>query len=256
MTLDSRSVFTRPTREEVMSQECGAGPVSESILHDLRSPLAAIYGASEMLVNSDLSPDHIKRLAGNIYGASRRIQALLQELLSNSRGESKGPERCRLDEIASAAWESLSAPAASSGAILAVEIQPEIEVHVERSRMERAFANLIGNAIEAMPEGGEIRISGQFISGSVVVHVDDSGPGVAPEIRSKLFQPFVTAGKRQGLGLGLAFTRQTVLDYGGDLWVDTAPGGGARFSLRLPGVRVVQPQAFAVGAGFGNPGGE
>jgi len=116
--------------------------------------------------------------------------------------------------------------------------------------------NLIGNAIEAMPEGGQVRISGQFVAGSVVVHVDDSGPGVAPEIRSKLFQPFVTAGKRHGLGLGLAFTRQIVLDYGGDLWVDTAPGGGARFSLRLPGVRVVQPQAFAVGTGFGNPGGE
>jgi len=258
MTLDSRSVSTRQTREPLLRQEsvCGIGRVSESILHDLRNPLATIYGAAEMLVNAELPPDHIKRLAGNIYGASRRIHALLQELPSNSRGESRGPERCRLGEIALAAWESLSAPAASSGTVLAVEIQPEIEVQVERSRMERAFMNLIANAIEAMPEGGQVRISGQFVAGSVVVHVDDSGPGVAPEIRSKLFQPFVTAGKRHGLGLGLAFTRQTVLEYGGDRWVDTAPGGGARFSLRLPGVRVVQPQAFAVGTGFGNPGGE
>ena len=220
-----------------MRQEsvCGVGRVSESILHDLRNPLATIYGAAEMLVNAELPPDHIKRLAGNIYGASRRLHALLQELLTNSRGESRGPERCRLREIALAAWESLSAPAASSGTILAVEIQPEIEVQVVRSRMERAFVNLIGNAIEAMPGGGEVRISGQLVAGSVVVHVDDTGPGVAPGIRSKLFQPFVTAGKHDGLGLGLASTRQTIVDHGGDVWVDSAPGGGARFSLRLPG---------------------
>ena len=204
-----------------MRQEsvCGVGRVSESILHDLRNPLAAICGAAEMLVNGDLPPDHIKRLAGNICGASQRIHALLQELLSNSRGESRGPERCRLGEIALAAWESLRRRPRLAR-YWAVEIQPEIQVQVERSRMERAFANLIGNAIEAMPEAGEVRISGQFAAGSVVVHVDDSGPGVAPEIRSKLFQPFVTTGKRHGLGLGLAFTRQTVLDYGGDLWVD------------------------------------
>jgi signal transduction histidine kinase len=105
---------------------------------------------------------------------------------------------------------------------------------------------LISNAIEAMPQGGEVRISAQSVAGSVVVHVDDTGPGVAPEIRSRLFQPFVTAGKSNGAGLGLVFTRQTVQDHGGDLWLDTAPGGGARFSLRLPGAHVVQAQAFAV----------
>src|SRR5437763_8427924 len=66
MTLDGRSVSTRQTREPLMRQEsvCGIGRVSESILHDLRNPLAAIYGAAEMLVNADLPPDHIKRLAG------------------------------------------------------------------------------------------------------------------------------------------------------------------------------------------------
>jgi signal transduction histidine kinase len=78
--------------------------------------------------------------------------------------------------------------------------------------------NLISNAIEAMPEGGQVRISAQFVTDSVVVHVDATGPGVAPEIRSRLCQPFVTAGKSNGL----VFTRQTVLERGGDLWLDIA----------------------------------
>jgi signal transduction histidine kinase len=200
-----------------------------------------------MLVDADLPPAHVKRLAGNIYRASRRIQELLQDLLNVSRGKSGAPEPCRLREVAAAACESLAATAEAQGAALTVEIPPEIELPLERSRMERAFVNLIGNAIEAMPEGGEVRISAELDAGSVVVHVDDTGPGVAPEIRSKLFQPFVTAGKRNGLGLGLALTRQTVLEQGGDLWVGSAPRGGARFSLRLPGAHVVQPQGMSVG---------
>jgi signal transduction histidine kinase len=116
--------------------------------------------------------------------------------------------------------------------------------------MERAFVNLIGNAIEAMRGGGAVRISSQLDGATVLVHVDDTGPGVAPEIRSKLFQPFVTAGKRNGLGLGLALTRQTVLEHGGDLWAASSPGGGARFSLRLPGVHLVEAQSVPAPGGL------
>jgi signal transduction histidine kinase len=106
--------------------------------------------------------------------------------------------------------------------------------------MERAFVNLIGNALEAMPDGGEVRISAEVEDGAVLIHVEDNGPGIAPEIRSQLFQPFVSAGKRNGLGLGLALSRQTVLEHGGDMWVESQPGRGARFSFRLPGAQVAQ----------------
>jgi len=93
-----------------------------------------------------------------------------------------------------------------------------------------------------MPDGGSIEISAELDGESVVVHVSDNGPGIAPEIRSQLFQPFVTAGKRNGLGLGLALSLQTVIEHGGDMWVDSQPGRGARFSFRLPGARVAQAQ--------------
>jgi signal transduction histidine kinase len=223
---------------------CGADRLSASILHDLRNPVAAISGAAEMLLDADLPPAQIKRLAGNIYRASQRIEEMLKDQLSVSRSEALGPEASRLHEIAEAACESLSSTAESYGTTLAVDIARVIELPLKRARMERALVNLISNAIEAMPGGGEVRISAQIATDSVVVHVDDTGPGVAPEIRSRLFQPFVTAGKSNGVGLGLVFTRQTVLEHGGDLWLDIAPGGGARFSLRLPGARLVQTKAI------------
>ncbi len=112
--------------------------------------------------------------------------------------------------------------------------------------MERAFANLIGNALEAMPGGGEVRISATLEDGAVLAEVADNGPGIAPEIRDRLFQPFVSAGKRNGLGLGLALTRQTVLDHGGEMWVESEPGKGARFLLRLPGAHLAQGQVQGV----------
>jgi signal transduction histidine kinase len=230
-------------REEVVRLECvcGFGHISESILHDLRNPLAAIYCAAGMILDADVPLARVKRLASNINSASQRIEQLLRDLRSISRGEIRAAETSSLREIAMAACESLSATAELYGARLAVAIHPEIQLPLQRGRMERALVNLMGNAIEAMAEGGEVRISAELTEGAAVVHVDDTGPGIAPEIRSTLFQPFITSGKRNGLGLGLAFTRQTVLDHGGDVWVDTAPSGGARFSLRLPGARLVPP---------------
>jgi signal transduction histidine kinase len=98
--------------------------------------------------------------------------------------------------------------------------------------MERVFFNLITNALEAMPEGGDIHIGAREGHDGVLVEFEDTGHGIPPEIRDQLFEPFATAGKRDGLGLGLALSRQTVLDHGGDMWLE--PAGGARFVIRLP----------------------
>jgi signal transduction histidine kinase len=242
-TFNTMCASLRQAREDLIRQEriSTIGRLSGSIVHDLRNPLAAIYGGSEMLVDADLPPAHVKRLAGNIYRASRRMQELLQDLLNVSRGKSQAPEMCRLREVAFAACDSLSAVADSQGVAITLEIPPEIELPLERNRMERAFVNLIGNAVEAMPEGGRVSLTARLENGLALVEVADNGPGIAAEIRNQLFQPFVSVGKRNGLGLGLALTRQTVLEHGGDLWVESEPGRGARFLFRLPGAHAAQP---------------
>ena len=79
-----------------------------------------------------------------------------------------------------------------------------------------------------------IEISAEAQAEGVLVRVDDNGPGIPLVVRQRLFQPFVTSGKN-GLGLGLALSRQTVLDHGGEIWVEEVEGGGAHFRLRLPG---------------------
>lgn len=242
-TFNTMCASIRKGREDLIRQEriSTIGRLSGSIVHDLRNPLAAIYGGAEMLVDADLPPAHVKRLAGNIYRASRRIQELLQDLLNVSRGKTRAPEICRLREVAASACDALAPAAEAQGVAIAQEVPAEIELPLERSRMERAFVNLIGNALEAMPGGGEVRISARVEGGWALVEVNDTGPGIAPEIRSQLFQPFVSAGKRNGLGLGLALSRQTVLEHGGDMWVESAAGRGARFLFRLPLASAIAP---------------
>jgi len=244
-TFNAMCESIRGAREELIRQEriSTIGRLSSSIVHDLRNPLAAIYGGAEMLVDAELTPAQMKRLAGNIYRSSRRIQELLQDLLNVSRGKVGKAEICRLREVVSAAVEPLSAAANSQSVHIEVDVPDSIEVALERDRMERVFLNLADNALDAMPDGGMIRIDATRENGSVVISVADTGPGIAPEIRGRLFEPFVTAGKKNGLGLGLALSRQTVLDHGGDMWIEPAPGRGACFRFRLPVVSAVAVEA-------------
>jgi signal transduction histidine kinase len=235
-TFNNMCASIQNARQELIRQEriSTIGRLSSSLAHDLRNPLAAIYGGAEIMVDSEISPQQMKRLAGNIYRASRRIQALLQDLVNVGRGKTEGAEICRLRDVAAAACDSL-VPAADTQAVsLALDIPESIELPLERARVERVFINLIGNALEAMPRGGEVRISAALEPDAVTIQVADTGPGISPEIREHLFQPFVSSGKRNGLGLGLALSRQTALDHGGDMWVESEPGSGAHFFFRLP----------------------
>ncbi|MFB3826307.1 MAG: ATP-binding protein [Bryobacteraceae bacterium] len=235
-SFNAMSGAIQKAREELIRQERIAtiGRLSTSLVHDLRNPLAAIYGGAEMLVDGDLAADQVKRLARNIYKSSRHVQELLQELVDASRSRAGSAEPCSLAAIVRDACELHASAAEAQRVAIVIAVPADLEARVERSRMERVFVNLVSNALEAMPRGGQLTITAVREPEAVVIRVEDTGNGVPAEIAPRLFQPFVTAGKKNGLGLGLAFARQTMLDHGGDLWLDSRPGEGARFCLRLP----------------------
>jgi signal transduction histidine kinase len=235
-TFNSMCASIRSAREELIRKErmSTIARLSASIVHDLRNPLASIFGGSEMLVDGDLSRDQVRRLSLNIYRASRRLQALLQELSDVRRGQGHARETCRLREIIEAALDSISAPIAEHNIDVQLQVPDEIELPLDRSPMERVFENLLANAVEAMPGGGVLRVTAECRDGAVVVSVEDNGPGIPDSIANQLFRPFVTAGKKSGTGLGLALSKETVLEHGGELWADLQVASGARFLVRLP----------------------
>ena len=158
---------------------------------------------------------------------------MLQQLLNAARGTSDSSEVCSLNEVVSAAWAVVAPSAEARKVELRTELLGGQECPMARARIERVFSNLFENAIEAMRSGGTISVRSKVEGDSLIVQVQDTGPGISAPVRARLFQPFVTAGKKNGLGLGLALSRQTLLDHGGDMWADS-DGPGATFSLRLP----------------------
>lgn len=219
-------------RSEMWRQDVYAdGWLSTSIVHDLRNPLGTVCAAAEMLMDLDPAPNQVKRLARNIFRAAGRMRELLTDLSSVARGERVVAEMCDVREIIAAACDAASAITKKHNVQISL-VSEEIELPLIRSRIERVFFNLIANSVEAMPTGGTICIVCRKAHRYVLIEVEDTGPGIPHGIRDRLFEPFVTAGKQDGLGLGLALSRQTLLNHGGDIW--TEPARGARFVIRLP----------------------
>jgi signal transduction histidine kinase len=185
-----------------------------------------------MLMELDLTPAQVKRLAANILRAAGRMRELVADLAGASCGNRSTSEICKIRDVVAAASEAASPAAEKQSVRIFNNVPGGIEIPMARSRMERVFFNLITNSLEAMPHGGEIRISARRTDDCVLIEVEDTGPGIPRGIRDRLFEPFVTAGKEDGLGLGLALSRQTVLDHGGDMWSE--PAAGAYFTIRLP----------------------
>ena len=235
-TFNAMCASIRQAREELIrSERIGVvGRLAASIVHDLRNPLASIYGGAEMLMDSRLSDTQVRRLARNMYDASCRIQQMLQDLLDLGRVGSSRRQRADLKEVVSRAVETLSLKAEAQSVRIALDIPEDLPADLDPRRIERVVANLIGNALEAMPQGGEITVSAAREADSALVMVRDTGPGIPAEIRDRLFQPFATSHKGNGMGLGLALSRQAVLDHGGEMWAEPGPGPGACFVFRLP----------------------
>ena len=111
---------------------------------------------------------------------------------------------------------------------------PPVLVQFDARRLSRVFFNLVGNATEVMLNGGKIFMRFQFRETEVITEIEDSGPGIAPEIAEQLFQPFATHGKSHGTGLGLSICKKIVEDHGGQISVRSEPGRGAIFTFSLP----------------------
>ncbi|HLI83676.1 MAG TPA: ATP-binding protein [Bryobacteraceae bacterium] len=243
-TFNSMCASIRQARDELIRHEriATVGRLSTSIIHDLRNPLAAIYGGAEMLVDANLSTSQVRRLAESIYQSSRRIMAMLQELADATRGRGDGAPRrhevCRLRDVVLAASDALTDAASMRGVSVSCDVPDEIELPLDRPSMERVFQNLIGNAIEAMPHGGRVAVRAEMQAQNgahaAIVLVEDTGPGIPEEIKRHLFEPFASAGKRHGMGLGLALSRQTVIDHGGELSVRSSDAHGTTFVITLP----------------------
>jgi signal transduction histidine kinase len=169
-----------------------------------------------------------------MYGATIRMKELLDEFFSRYRG-ADSKESFGLRDLVANAVDRIALIAESQSVRVIQDVPENLTIGADRQRMRGVFVNLLVNALEVLPHGGTVRISAMATGESILIQVRDTGPGICPKIRDRLFQPFVTAGKPNGLGLGLAWSRQTVIDHGGEMWAEPDSNrSGACFAVRLP----------------------
>ena len=214
--------------------------------HELRTPLTSIQGYAQAILDGT-APD-VQNAAGVIYDESDRLGRLVEELLDLTRMDTgQAPlERKPVDlgAILAAIVERFKLKAAGKSIQIQIHVDSIPSLIGDGDRLAQVFTNLIDNALKHTPEGGEVRLKSEGSSGWVTVHVDDTGPGIAPEELSRIFERFYQLDKARsgsgprGAGLGLAISREIVEAHGGSLEAQSVVGRGSRFTVRLP---IVQP---------------
>jgi signal transduction histidine kinase len=116
-------------------------------------------------------------------------------------------------------------------------VPPQVPVRFDPRRLSRVFFNLVHNATDAMLNGGTIFLRFGAQDGELITEIEDTGPGVAPEVADKLFRPFTTHGKTHGTGLGLSICKKIIEDHGGRIGARSEAGRGAIFAFTLPLVK-------------------
>jgi two-component system OmpR family sensor kinase len=206
--------------------------------HELRSPVTTLLGELTFALRRDRDAATYRESIEEALESARRLKVVAEDLLALARiGATQQPlESVPLSEVTRAAAESTRPEAEARGVTLEIACDgPAVQGHA--GDLERLLRNLVENAIRHSPRGGRVRIEAQHESGHIRLKVSDDGPGVPPDVRERIFEPFFRLtgdrAKEGGAGLGLAIGRGIARAHGGDLWVDDCLQG-ARLVVRLP----------------------
>jgi nitrogen-specific signal transduction histidine kinase len=259
--LESLSKKLEETNQQLRRAEADArraerlaalGQLSAGLAHEIRNPLGVIKGSAEMLSQkvADSQPI-VAELAGYISSEVNRLNALVVRFLDFARPSKLETRPERISEIVDHALESAEASFPTRKVNVERQYAPGLpEIQADRQLCEQVFVNLITNAFQAMEEqaaslGGtpdgafqamlRLSIAPEVSSGEpgVCVTVEDSGPGVPPELREQIFNPFFTS-KKDGVGLGLSIVAKIVDDHRGTIRLDSDTTQGARFRVFFP----------------------
>jgi PAS domain S-box-containing protein len=239
----------RKLQEQVMLRESLAtvGQISAGIAHEVRNSLGAILGFANLLQKKIPVEDPLARHVQGIVDEILLLERTVRDFLVFARPAQLKLYPLDLSEVMEEALAHYREVAEGSGVKVVWERREELPLITgDRQAIRQAFGNLIRNAVEAMPGGGNLTISiighRSSVNGLpadhewVEVRVTDTGVGVSEEARGKIFTPFFTS-KAKGTGLGLALVQKTVVSHGGQIEVESSPGLGATFLIRFPAAK-------------------
>lgn len=218
------------------------GEMAAQLAHQLRTPLAAALLYVGHLTRPGLAEADRIRFAEKTLSRLRYLERLVQDMLSFVRGQQGAPAAIVVQGLLDELEQVIEPQATLQGVALRVSAPQEpLTIWAGRAAVLGALINLVENALQASPAGGTIRLeASSHDSPFLAFRVEDEGPGVAEEVKARLFEPFFTT-RGEGSGLGLAIVKQTADAYGGWIELESAASGGSVFTLFLPLHKEAEP---------------
>ena len=228
--------LTRIQAEAVRQEKLAAiGQMAAGIVHDFKNSIGVIKGYAEMLAEDEIEDrDEAVEFASTIASEADRISSMAYEILEYSRGQiSLKRETVSVGSFLEDVEAAISPMFDQRGLDATIADPPHAQVSIDIGRMVRAFTNIAGNAADALSAGGRFDLSARQDGGRIAFALSDTGPGIPDAIRESLFDPFVTHGKANGTGLGMALVKSTIEAHGGTIRFETASGQGTTFLITL-----------------------
>lgn len=228
---DMTEIETLRTRLRQQDRLAALGELAATVAHEIRNPLGGIRGFAALLARDLAEDDPRSRLVEKILVGSKELERVVSELLEYTRPVQLRPQDVSCRELVEAALAYVEL----DGRRVTVrnEVAPELKMQVDPDRMRQVLLNILLNAVQSIESEGVISIRARVEDGRLTVSVRDSGCGMSPEQVEKIFSPFYTT-KEKGTGLGLAIATKVVELHGGRIDVESEPGNGSTFHVRVP----------------------
>jgi len=216
------------------------GELASGVAHDFNNTLAGILGRAQLMLRTN-DPEKISRGLNIIIKTAEdgaKTVKRIQDFARQRRDHDFEPvsiDQILLDvsEVTRPRWKN-RAEASNVQISLDLQIRSKAQVMGDESELREVLVNMVFNAIDAMPEGGQLTLAAEDVNDSVVISVGDTGTGMAPEVKSRIFDPFFTTKGKAGMGLGLAVSFGIIRRHEGAVEVESELGSGTKFKISLP----------------------
>lgn len=237
----ARTIAARAEEKERLERElhqneklASMGRTVASIAHEIRNPLGIIRSTAELLLKrSQARNDPQSRLLAAIYEESKRLSQTVNDFLDYARPRAPQKNQVDLAQILRQALAFMERELSGHKVRIEWSAPEQNLVLGDKDLIYRAVYNVLANALQAMPDGGEIHVSTRQSPDGIALTVRDTGPGIDQSVKDKLADPFFTT-KESGTGLGLSIVNSIMLSHNGQLRIDNHPQGGAEVSLTFP----------------------
>ena len=212
------------------------GLLAAGVAHEVNTPLTGISSYTQMLLKEMPETDHRKPILEKIEKQTFRAAEIVNGLLNFARMNGSEYHDIDVNKLIGESMSLLEHQMRQSRIKLSLDLDPSIPaIYGNWGKLQQVFINLFLNARDAMPSGGELRVFSSMNDSMVIIDIEDTGVGISGDDIKRIYDPFFTTKKTgRGTGLGLAVTYGIVQEHGGRIFVDSVPGKGAHFKLKLP----------------------